>query len=99
MARATTDSLHIGGNIEEVEDIFDYVERARRTHIVMDFWGALLPARVVKEDLGDYIEDINRRALAGQRFGLYLRVAAAMFWLAVNTVGYWRKSLGKAKAG
>jgi hypothetical protein len=95
----TADGLRLQGGIEEVQNILDYVESAHKTLAVVDFWGALLPARVVKEDLGDYIEDIHRRINDGQRFRVWLRVAAAVFWTALNAFGYAMKLLGKKEAG
>jgi hypothetical protein len=70
----------------------------RKAANVLDGWAILLPARVFKEDLGGYLEDINRRADEGQRFRLYLRVLAAMFWTGVNSFGYFLKEVGKTKS-
>jgi hypothetical protein len=67
-----------------------------RAHRALDRWAALLPQRVVNEDLGDYIEDINRRAAEGQRWLIWVRVVVAILTTAVNSVGYVRKALGKA---
>jgi hypothetical protein len=66
----------------------------RRAESFLSAWASLLPARIATEDIGDYIEDIRRRAEAGQRVRLALRVVAAVFWTAVNTVGYWRSTMG-----
>lgn len=66
---------------------------------ILDTWGALLPARIANEDLGDFIEDIERRTKAGQRFTVWLRVAAAMFWTGVNALGYFYEKVGTKKAG
>jgi len=60
---------------------------------ILDAWAAVLPARIVNEDLGDYIDDISRRKAAGQRFLVCLRVVAAMFWTGFNTLGYVLKKL------
>jgi hypothetical protein len=61
-----------------------------RTEIktVLDVWAAVLPARIANEDLADYIEDISRRVVAGQRKLVWLRVAAAIFWTGINAVGF-----------
>ena len=72
--------------------------RARKVASVLDGWAIVLPARIVTEELGDYLEDINRRALEGQRFRLCLRMVAAMFWTSVNAVGYYLKEVGKTKS-
>ena len=61
---------------------------ARRANQVLDAWSTILPARIASEDLADYLEDIHRRAAAGQRFKVALRTAAAMFWTLVNAIGY-----------
>jgi hypothetical protein len=65
---------------------------------ILDTWAALLPARIASEDLGDYVENIQARASKGQRFRVYLRVVAAIFWTGINAIGYARKVLGKSKA-
>jgi hypothetical protein len=71
----------------------------RRAQNILDTWAIFLPARSVNEELGDYLEDINRRATAGQgRFKIYLRMLASMFWTGVNAVGYFLKAIGKRKA-
>ena len=71
--------------------------RSRHAARVLDGWSIVLPSRIVKEELGDYLEDINRRAAAGQRFPVYLRLFAAMFWTGVNAVGYLLKQIGSRK--
>jgi hypothetical protein len=73
-------------------------EPPHRVLNTLDIWGALLPTRIFNEELGDFIEDINRRAMEGQRCGVYLRMIAAMFWTGVNAVGYFLKEIGKRKA-
>jgi hypothetical protein len=52
----------------------------------------------VTEDLGDYVEDINRRAAEGQRWQIYIRTLAAMFWTGVNALGYLFRNL-RMKSG
>lgn len=70
----------------------------RRALTVLDRWAVWLPARVVKEDLGDYIEDINRRACEHQHgFWIFLRVISAMSWTTVNAIGYYREKVNKRK--
>jgi hypothetical protein len=65
-----------------------------RSYGVLDAWSAILPARIVKEEIGDYLEDIHRRAKEGQHWQIYLRVASAMFWTLINSIGYALKALG-----
>ena len=65
---------------------------------VLDSWATFLPARIVNEELGDYLEDITRRAADGQRFRVYLRMVMAMFWTGVNALGYYRKQVGNTKS-
>lgn len=71
---------------------------AQRLSVLLDAWAAILPPRIVNEDLGDYLEDIHRRCAAGQRWCVYLRVAAAIFWTGLNAVGYAMKAVGKRRA-
>jgi hypothetical protein len=79
---------------------FDKGERRwRRAAWILDGFASVLPARVVNEDLGDYVEDVNHRCVRGQRLLVWLRVATAIGWTAVNTVGYALKALGKRQAG
>jgi hypothetical protein len=67
----------------------------QRSVKTLDLWAALLPSRISHEVLGDYVEDINRRADAGQHRLLYARVVAAIFWTSVNATGYLLEKLGK----
>lgn len=69
----------------------------RVTHL-LDVWALFLPARVVKEDLSDYLEDIRRRASQGQVLSLYTRFLAAVFWTGVNAIGYFLEKVGKRRA-
>lgn len=64
----------------------------------LDTWSVVLPARIKNEELGDYIEDIRRRAAQGQRILAWLRLIFAAFWTGVNAVGYLLKELGNRKA-
>jgi hypothetical protein len=73
--------------------------RERRVLTILDCWAAVLPARIVKEDLGDYIEDIKHRCADGQRIRVWLRALAATFWTGVNSIGYAMTALGKRQAG
>lgn len=53
-------------------------KRARRW---LDVWSLLLPQRVNNEDLGGYIEEINKLALKGApAWKIYLRMVTAIFW-------------------
>lgn len=74
-------------------------DSAKHVQRVLDLWAAVLPARIVNEDLGDYLEDIVRRRAAGQRWCVYLRVASAIFWTGLNAIGYAMKAVGKKSAG
>lgn len=65
----------------------------RHVTTMLECWSALLPAHVVKEDLGDYIEDINQRIANGQRKLVYVRVLAAMFWTGLNTAAFFVQKL------
>lgn len=73
-------------------------KRALRAVAILDGWAAMLPARIVNEDLSDYIEDIHRRCARGQRFRVWMRVASGMFWTGLNTFEYAMKRLGKKQA-
>lgn len=85
--------------IEEAASIIDRAWKRKRLEQralgALDLWAALLPTRVVNEEIGDCIEDINRRVSAGQgRIRVGLRVCAAIFWTGVNAIGYLRKQIG-----
>lgn len=69
------------------------VENRKYAVTLLDGWGAFLPARIAKEELGDYIEDIDRRAEAGQRWLVWVRVITAILWTGINTVGFVTKNL------
>jgi hypothetical protein len=81
-----------------VQVVVSYNARGSRAANILDGWATILPARIVNEELGDYIEDIQRRAMAGQRVALYARMMAAIFWTGVNAVGYFVKQVGKTKS-
>jgi hypothetical protein len=60
-----------------------------RAAALLDNLALVLPARIVNEDLSDFLEDINRRGREGQSsFKIYFRTAAATFWVIANAVGY-----------
>lgn len=65
-----------------------------RAYNVLNVWAAFLPARISQEDLGDYLEDIDRRLQRNDSpCIIYIRVAAAVFWTGVNTVSYFLKAI------
>jgi len=66
---------------------------------ILDTWSLFLPVRLVNEEIGDYLEDINRRLVHGKTWCIYLRVASAIFWTGLNAIGYARTVLGKKRAG
>jgi hypothetical protein len=68
-----------------------------RAKQVLDAWATILPARIASEDLADYLEDIHRRAAAGQHGKVVMRTIAAMFWTLVNAVGYTLERLNHKK--
>jgi len=70
-----------------------------RTEKLLQAWSALLPARINNEVLGDYLEDIHQRIAAGQsRWIISLRIVAAVFWTATDTIGYLLKAIGRSKS-
>jgi hypothetical protein len=68
-----------------------------RVHNILDIWAALLPIRISNEILGDYLEDISRRAARGQRLMPLVRMLSTIFWTGVNAVGYFLKEISKRK--
>jgi hypothetical protein len=65
---------------------------------VLDIWSAFLPALICNEDLGEYVEDINRRILLGQKVLPWIRCVLAIFWTAVNAIGFlMQNTLGRPK--
>ena len=74
--------------------------RERRALTILDGWSALLPVRVATEDVGDYIEDIHRRAEQGQHWLLWVRVITAVVWTGINAAGFvTRNILGRSAEG
>jgi hypothetical protein len=68
----------------------------RRAEAILDVWALVLPPRVSKEMVGDFLEDIHRRAGAGQpSWRIYLRMIAAIYYTAVNAIGHVRKEFGR----
>lgn len=75
------------------------LEASTKAAAFLDNVAIFLPSRIVNEDLGDYLEDVNRRAREGQSpTKIYLRTATAAFWLIVNTVGYLARAVGARKS-
>lgn len=70
--------------------------RAARAAAILDAWGAILPARIMNEDVGDFVEDVRRRAQTGQRVRVWLRVGTAIAWSGVNTAAYVVSALRKS---
>jgi hypothetical protein len=65
----------------------------------LDNLALVLPTRIVNEDLGDVLEQINRRAMQGQSsFKIYLRTLSSMFWLIANAIGYLVRAVGARKS-
>ncbi|MBI4450270.1 hypothetical protein HY634_04375 [Candidatus Uhrbacteria bacterium] len=63
-------------------------KRKRRVQSVLEAWTAVLPPRILNEDFGDWVEDLNRRLARGQKWLVWLRVCACVFWTVVNSIGY-----------
>jgi hypothetical protein len=80
------------------EELRRRCRRMGHVRSVLDAWAVVLPQRIVDEDLGDYIEDINRRIQSGQRFLAWIRVIAAVAYTGVNTAGHVLQTLGKRTA-
>ena len=75
------------------------LQTKHRTDKVLQVWSAVLPARINNEDLGDYLEDIHQRIAAGQsRWIISLRIVAAVFWTATDTIRYFFKAIGRSKS-
>ena len=74
----------------------DPVARAARAAAILDVWGEILPARITNEDLGDFVEDVRRRAETGQRVRVWVGVGTAIIWSGVNTVAYLISTLRKS---
>jgi hypothetical protein len=55
--------------------------------VILRSWSALLPARVLNEDLGDYVEQLVRARDAGRCVLLYRIAALAVFFTGLNAVG------------
>ncbi len=62
--------------------------RASRATTIVNGWARLLPDRIAEEDIGDYLEDVQRCADAGQRIRVWLRAALAIVWTGVNTIEF-----------
>jgi hypothetical protein len=66
---------------------------------ILDIWSVWMPQRLVNEEVGDFLENINRRINEEQsRWLIWTRVIAAMLWLTVHSVGYFLKASGIRKS-
>lgn len=74
------------------------LRQVRVVSVTLEVWSALLPVRIANEDLGGYIEDINRRQAAGQKWLPLVRAVMAVFWTGANTIGYFLKAVGIRKS-
>jgi hypothetical protein len=85
--------------IPREQDFAPQVQESSKTHYVIDImtlWSAILPARINREELGDYMEEIVSLIAAGEsRWIIYLRVATAIFWTGLNAVSYFLKQIRK----
>jgi hypothetical protein len=66
----------------------EFERRVGRAHVrrVLERCSAVLPSRVLREDLGDYIERINREVAAGETWRVWLTVVKALFWTILNAL-------------
>jgi hypothetical protein len=56
---------------------------------LLEVWSLFLPMRIQREELGDAIEDVNRRILEGQpNWRIKVRALMAIFWTAISTIHY-----------
>jgi hypothetical protein len=54
----------------------------------LELWGTLLPERLVKEDLADYIERVEDMGRLGRRWAARQLTIRAMFWTGLNAIEY-----------
>lgn len=66
---------------------------------IIEYWASVLPSRIVNEDLSDLVERASSAFAAGRRGLGWLRLAAALFWSSMNTVGYLRANLKGNRRG
>ena len=71
--------------------------RVTRATRLLDAWSALLPQRIVNEEVGDYVEDVRRRSAEGQKLLVWLRCAMCIFWTGFNTLGYLVRGVKRVK--
>lgn len=65
---------------------------------LIEIWATLLPMRVVSEDLGDYVDEVNRLRREGRYKSSWACALSALIWTSINAVGYTLRQLGRAKA-
>jgi hypothetical protein len=92
-------SLHEMHHLRALLEKHELREQQRQqAERVLDTWAIWMPDRVVDEQLGDALEDINRRIREDQpRWAIRLKVAATMFWLTVHSIGYFLTTSGIRK--
>ena len=64
----------------------------------VDVWSAVLPQRIVDEELGDFMEDVSRRIAKGENKLVYFRMFTTLLWTAAHAIGYFLKAVGKHRA-
>jgi hypothetical protein len=96
----TGDALAYAAWMNAVESSIIRRAQLRRTSLrVLDVWTLWMPQRIVTEELGDCLEDINRRIRIGQsKWLVWGRVVATAWWLTINSIGYFLKASGIRKA-
>ena len=80
-------------------DALQHASRERAAAI-LDNFSVFIPQRISKEEIGDALEDINRRIAAGQTWQVRWRIVTTVAYTAVSTFGFFMSNLfGRKKAG
>jgi hypothetical protein len=93
-------AIATGLSWDDAERIFAaYAQSLHRSPVsirLLDVWSCILPIRIAGEDLGGFVEDIDRRLKRGQTWRVGLCAISAIFWTGLNAFGYgWSLLRGK----
>ena len=85
---------------------FEFAHRARLSSTsgrssaaILEVLAHVLPERIVREDLGDFVERTNSAFQNGRWVLGWLGTASAVFWTTVNALSYFRSNLKGNRRG
>jgi hypothetical protein len=92
------DSNSVGHDLQNEMRIRKQIRIRPKTEGILNTVSAFVPKRVAGEELGDLMEDVNRRLARGERKLVYVSLVVATICAIASTVGYLVRAVGIRKA-